>query len=374
MRELPPEPDSPAPEEEEGEKEKPEGEDGKSSPAAEEKPAEEKPAKEKTASEDAEGDAPMPEKEEEVSENKENKEPEEGDVDMEKKEPETKAPEKKVREKRYEWVDVVRKKRRTKKTDLPVSKTGVPGYSEDLIQKRQDEEFAMQAEMREILDTDEKRNDLEGYIFNTRDKISSSNEWGAYISDVDRDSFNSALTAAEDWLYDTPDATKAQYIEKVEELKATGDPIVWRFKEAGMRADWISAVSGTVKNYRAAAETPGEKYGHISPDKLGKIVSACTELEKWLDDMKAKQDKLSKHEKPVLICADMERKNQELAKMADEILREPKPAPPKPEKKEEPAKEEEEEPKVEESPKEEDGEKKEAAEPPAEEAQNMDVD
>merc|ERR1712187_154445 len=112
----------------------------------------------------------------------------------------------------------------------------------------------------------------------------------------------------------------------------------------GMRAEWIQAVSGTITNYRAAAENPGEKYGHIAADKMAKIATACSDLEKWLADMKAKQEKVAKTEKPVLLCADMEKKNQELAKMADEILKEPKPAPPKEEKKPEE--------KVDESPKE----------------------
>merc|ERR1712107_38159 len=85
------------------------------------------------------------------------------------------------------------------------------------------------------------------------------------------------------------------------------------------------AVSGTIQNYSAAAENPGEKYGHIAPEKLGKITAACRDLEKWLLDMQAKQKTLPKTEKPVLICADMEKKNQELANMADEILKEPKP-------------------------------------------------
>merc|ERR1719210_2667797 len=144
-----------------------------------------------------------------------------------------------------------------------------------------------------------------------RDKITSGRgEYGPFISGADRETFSKALTAAEDWTYDNPDATKAQYVEKVEELKGTGDPVVWRFKEAGMRADWISAVSGTVKNYRAAAESPGDKYGHISSEKLGKIVAACNDLEKWLTEMKAKQEKVSKHEKPLLICAEMEKRNQ----------------------------------------------------------------
>merc|ERR1712072_173369 len=117
----------------------------------------------------------------------------------------------------------------------------------------------MKAEMREIIDTDEKRNDLESFIFTMRDKISESGEYGAYISGADRDKFNSDLMKAEDWLYDNEGATKVQYVEKLQELKVTSDPIQWRFKEAAMRGDWEQALTGTIANYRAAAENPGEK-------------------------------------------------------------------------------------------------------------------
>jgi len=287
-------------------------------------PAEEKSAEEGAAAEKPEGEA-------------EAEKPDGEAKDGEAAEGEAKE-EKKPAEKKYEWVEVVKKKKRTKRTDLKITATGTPGLSQSNIQKRQDEEFAMQAEMREIMETDEKRNDLEGYIFNMRDKISEGMEYGAFVSSADRDAFSSALMTAEDWLYDNPDSTKIQYIEKLEELKRSGDPIVWRCKEDANRAEWIEAVMGTVKNYRSASQDPGDKYGHISPDKLSKISTACSELETWLQDAKAKQEKMPKHEKPVLLCADMEKKNQELAKMADDILKEPKPAPPAPEKKEEEAK------------------------------------
>lgn len=271
----------------------------------------------------ADGDAPMEGAEGEKKE---------GEADAEAK-PEEK---KKEPEKKYEWVEVVKKKKRTKRTDLKITTVGTPGLSDATIQKRMDEETAMQAEMKDIIETDAKRNDLEGFIFTMRDKIGESGEYGSFICQPDREKFESDLMKAEDWLYDTePPPTKAQYIEKLDELKCHSDVVVWRFKEHGMRDEWVQAVTGTVANYRAAAENPGEKFSHIAPEKLGKIATACTELEKWLADMKAQQEKVAKTEKPVLICADMEKKNQELAKMADEILKEPKPAPPKEEKKEE---------------------------------------
>jgi len=173
-----------------------------------------------------------------------------------------------------------------------------------------------------------------------RSKIGDGGEYNSFISQGDREKFETDLQKAEDWLYDTYDATKVQFIEKLSDLRTHGDSVVWRFKEDSMRGEWVGAVKGTVTNYRAAAENPGDKYGHINAEKLAKVIAACADLEKWLSEMEAKQSKVAKTEKPVLICADMEKKNQELAKMADEILKEPKPAPPKEEKKEEEKKEE----------------------------------
>jgi len=266
---------------------------------------------------------------------------EEGTADKEE------APEKKKQkaepEKKYEWVEVKKTKKRTKKTDLKVTATGRPGLSAEMLQKLKDAESAMQTEMRDIIETDEKKNDLEAYIFNMRDKCSESGIYKDFISAPERETFTSDLTKAEDWLYDTFDATKTMFIDKVDELKKVGDAVAWRFKEAGMREEWIQAVSGTVTNYRNAVETPGDKFGHIAAEKLASIATACDELEKWLSEMKDKQNALPKYDKPVLLCADMEKKSQELAKMADEILKEPKPTPPKEEKKaseEEPPQEE----------------------------------
>jgi len=251
------------------------------------------------------------------------------------------------KEPKYEWVDVVKKKKRTKRSDLPIVTSGLPGLEEKVVQKRQDAETALIAEMLDIQETDEKRNDLEGYIFNMRDKIAEGGEYGAFIKDKDRESFTSDLTKMEDWLYDAEDASKVVFIEKLDELKKIGDPVVWRCKESQIRDEWVQALSGTVSNYKAAAESPGDKYGHIAPEKLAKIMKECDTMSAWLSDLQAKQATLPKYERPVLMCADMEKKNQELAKMADEILKEPKPKAP------EPPKEEKAEEKAEEAPKEE---------------------
>lgn len=115
--------------------------------------------------------------------------------------------------------------------------------------------------------------------------------------------FDSNLMRTEDWLYDNPDATKVQYVEKRDELKAQGDPIEWRYNEDKMRAEWISAIMGTITNYQAVAQAAGDKYSHIAPEKLATISQACGELRAWLDAGIAKQEAMVKTEKPHLLCA-----------------------------------------------------------------------
>merc|ERR1712135_150851 len=122
------------------------------------------------------GDVPMPDQ------------TDKGEGDGKKEAPAPKEPEKK-----YEWVDVVKKRKRTKRTDVNVIPSGTPGLSANVLQKRMDEETAMQAEMRYIIETDEKRNDLESYIFNMRDKTAESGDYGNFISSTDRENLARTL-------------------------------------------------------------------------------------------------------------------------------------------------------------------------------------
>jgi heat shock protein 4 len=206
-----------------------------------------------------------------------------------------------------------RPKKRMRRTDLKIVATGKPGLSEDHMQKRIAEENEMQAEMRAIIERDEKKNDLESYIFTMRDRIATSGEYGAFITQADREKFESALMKAEDWFYDNVDATKEQFIEKLTELKSQhGDRIRLRFKEHGARSQLIEALSTAITDCRKAAETQGDK----------KLIAACADHQAWLGDMKAKQDKLPDTEDPVLLCADMEKRSNELSAMASANMNE----------------------------------------------------
>ncbi|KAL0289332.1 UNVERIFIED_CONTAM: Heat shock protein 17 [Sesamum angustifolium] len=83
--------------------------------------------------------------------------------------------------------------------------------------------------------TAELKNNLEGYIYSTKDKLGSE-EFENVSSEQQRQSFMEKLNEVEDWLYtDGEDASATEFQERLDMLKAIGDPIFFRYEELTAR-------------------------------------------------------------------------------------------------------------------------------------------
>jgi heat shock protein 4 len=239
---------------------------------------------------------------------------------------EEKAEEKKKEEPKFDWVDVKKMKKRTKVTNLEIARTGLAGMSDAQLQAAADAETKIRADMRELEETDNARNDLETYIYTMRDKTSEGGQYGAYILPADREVLHAELTKAEDWLYDTFDGTKLQYVEKKTELEVKGEPPARRYKAKEARDDYEEVYRKTIAEYRQAQSE--DKYSHIAQEKKQSILDECQAAEGWLAAKKEEQAGQPPHADAVYSVEVMSQKVQDLKQFADKILSEPKPAPP----------------------------------------------
>lgn len=75
------------------------------------------------------------------------------------------------------------------------------------------------------IDTAEKRNSLEEYVYDARDKLDTV--WSEYVDESTKQEFKKSLSAMEDWLYteEGEDATRDKYHNQLLSLKKIGDPI-----------------------------------------------------------------------------------------------------------------------------------------------------
>ncbi|CAK9174620.1 unnamed protein product [Ilex paraguariensis] len=218
-------------------------------------------------------------------------------------------------------------KKKVKKTNIPVAEFVYGGMANADVQKAVEKEFEMALQDRVMEETKDKKNAVEAYVYDMRNKL--HDKYQEFVLESERGEFIAKLQEVEDWLYeDGEDETKGVYIAKLEELKKQGDPIEERYKEHMERGSVIDQVVYCINSYREAAMSTDPKFDHIDLAEKQKVLNECAEAEAWLREKKQLQDSLPKHAPPILLSADVRRKAEAVDRFCRPIMTKPKPAKP----------------------------------------------
>lgn len=224
-------------------------------------------------------------------------------------------------------VKVEAPKRKVKKTNIPVSELVYGGMAPADVQKAVEKEFEMALQDRVMEETKDKKNAVEAYVYDMRNKLHDKLQ--DFVTDSEREEFIAKLQDVEDWLYeDGEDETKGVYIAKLEELKKQGNPIEERYKEHSERSSVVDQLVYCINSYREAAVSSDPKFDHIDLADKQKVLNECVEGEAWLREKKQQQDALPKYATPVLLSADVKRKAEAIHRFCSPIMTKPKPAKP----------------------------------------------
>lgn len=120
-------------------------------------------------------------------------------------------------------------RKQVRKGDLLVS--SVTASMDDQMKATMGErENAMFMEDKLVADTEDKKNELESYIYELRGKIEE--QYAEFANEDEKEKLRAKLTTTEDWLYDDgDDSTKAAYQMKIDEINFTAGPIIQRYRE-----------------------------------------------------------------------------------------------------------------------------------------------
>jgi heat shock protein 4 len=120
-------------------------------------------------------------------------------------------------------------KKQVRKGELPIV-SATHSLESSLKNAAVEKEAAMVMEDKLVADTEEKKNELETYIYDMRNKL--DDQYADLASDEEKEKIREKLMASEDWLYDEgDDTTKAVYIAKMDEIRALAGPVVQRHFE-----------------------------------------------------------------------------------------------------------------------------------------------
>ncbi|KAH6899046.1 heat shock protein 70 family [Thelonectria olida] len=146
-------------------------------------------------------------------------------------------------------------KKQVRKGDLPIS-SGTASLDEASKAALLEKESAMVMEDKLVADTEEKKNELEAYIYDLRAKL--DDQYAEFASEEEKTAIKAKLETTEDWLYDEgDDTTKGVYIAKIDEIRGMAGPIVQRHFEK-VEAE-RRAVQERVEAERAAKKAAEEE-------------------------------------------------------------------------------------------------------------------
>ncbi|KAI5307091.1 hypothetical protein KEM56_004693 [Ascosphaera pollenicola] len=120
-------------------------------------------------------------------------------------------------------------KKQVRKGDLPVVNATF-GLESSVKQALAERENAMFMEDKLVADTEDKKNELEGFLYELRDKVDTL--YAEFGSEEEKAAIKAKIDESEDWLYeDGDDTTKAAYTAKQEEILAVAAPVISRYNE-----------------------------------------------------------------------------------------------------------------------------------------------
>ncbi|KAG5016281.1 hypothetical protein JHK82_021950 [Glycine max] len=215
-------------------------------------------------------------------------------------------------------------KKKVKKTNIPVAELVYGAMVPVDVQKALEKEFEMALQDRVMEETKDKKNAVEAYVYDMRNKL--NDEYQEFVTASERDDFTAKLQEVEDWLYDEgEDETKGVYIAKLEELKKQGDPIDGRYEEFTERGTIIEQFVYCINSYRQVAMSNDPRFEHIDINEKQKVINKCVEAEKWFNEKQQQQSSLPKYANPVLLSAEMRKKAEDVDRFCKPIMTTQKP-------------------------------------------------
>lgn len=216
-------------------------------------------------------------------------------------------------------------KKKFKKVALHVD-VEEPGLSKEQVKEALELEARMAYEDRLITETADKKNEVESYIYNMRDKLDGPLK--AFAAPAEKDSLKALMSEIENWLYDEGyETTKQEYERKLAELKKSGGPIEHRAHQQAQRPAAIDSLKKQIEMCKAFTANYDEAHAHITEEDRDRVRKETQNTEDWLYDLIGKQGEQPLHAEPVLTVELITAKRNALFAVANPVMTKPKPKP-----------------------------------------------
>jgi heat shock 70kDa protein 4 len=194
-----------------------------------------------------------------------------------------------------------------------------PGLSVQQVKDTLELEARMAYEDQLIVDTADKKNEVEAYIYAMRDKLDGPLK--SFATEKEKDALKSLMTATENWLYDEGyETTKQEYERKLVELKKIGNPVDGRFHQHSQRPAVVDALKKQIELCKSFVIASPETHPHVTDEERDRVRKEFEATEEWFYDLLSKQGELALSAEPVLTCEAISAKRMTLFQTTNPIM------------------------------------------------------
>ncbi|XP_057506664.1 heat shock 70 kDa protein 17-like isoform X2 [Actinidia eriantha] len=155
--------------------------------------------------------------------------------------------------------------------------------------------------------TAELKNSLEGCIYDTKDKLESSEQLEKISSSQERQAFIEKLDEVQEWLYtDGEDASATEFQKHLDSLKAIGDPIFLRFSELTARPASCEDARRYLAELQQIVHGWETTKAWLPRERIDEVLKDAENLKNWLDAKEAEQKKTSSFSMPAFTSEEVE--------------------------------------------------------------------
>ncbi|KAL1319836.1 hypothetical protein HN51_064580 [Arachis hypogaea] len=226
---------------------------------------------------------------------------------------------------------VMEKKLKKKTFRVPlkiVEKDPGMSLSKDFLAEAKGKLEALDKKDAERKRTAELKNNLEGYIYTTKEKIDTVEEFEKVSTSEERQSFVEKLDEVQDWLYtDGEDANATEFQERLDMLKAVGDPVFFRLKELTARPAAIEHAQKYLDELKQIVQEWKVNKSWLPKERVDAILDDAEKLKKWLDEKETEQQNISGFSTPAFTSEEVLLKVFDLQNKVASVNKIPKPKP-----------------------------------------------
>ncbi|KAL4201207.1 hypothetical protein AMTRI_Chr02g257470 [Amborella trichopoda] len=211
-----------------------------------------------------------------------------------------------------------RKGKPSRRAEIPVNETVSGCMSKAELAQVHEIELQLAHQDRVMELTKDRKNALEAYVYEIRNKL--FDKYRSYASESEREGISRSLQQTEEWLYEEgDDESEKVYAAKLDELRKLVDPIENRFKDEEARPQAIRDLLNCIVDHRMAVQSLGTS-------ERDAVINECNKAEQWLREKTQLQDALPKNVDPVLWSYEIKRRAEALDTACRQIMR-PKSSP-----------------------------------------------